>query len=163
MIKNLFVLFIFLTFSISGIPCDCYVYDISDKGITKAYASSELVFKADVFDIDTVNRTYKMKVLEVYKGAVRVSKIIESEQLENCPPHIKRTGIWIFFGGFESKTFKPTVCGMSFNMESPFVYPPPPPPHPNDSEATQLSSKETWFESKENWVNHVIVLLENMR
>lgn len=96
------------------------------------YRNSDCVFIGDVFEIDTVSHTYKIKVIESFDGD-KVGKVYNGENIDNCSIYIDSKGKWLIYAlQNENHIININGCGLTRSFKSPengyATIPPPPPP-----------------------------------
>lgn len=113
------------------LACDCKTSSLK-KLQDLSYDESPLIFVGDVLTSNQKTGTYKIKVVEIFKGQTKTT-IIEGKSLTSCSGFPDR-GRWIIY----TETYKDGVidfnsCGLSRSFENPqFImvteYKVPPPP-----------------------------------
>jgi hypothetical protein len=139
--KKILLTILILTFFIhESFSCDCKDrMDLNIARITE-YNNSEIIFLGEVISISDDQLSYRVSVIEVYKGDLKTNQIIEGKNHQFCAPFINYTGQWLLYGNIENGKLKVNICGLTRSLEFPeqnryFRAPPPPPPplYPEDS------------------------------
>jgi len=66
-LRHLSLYFLLFFGTLYGYACNCPSYDIK-KAKANSIKNSDFIFIGDVFEVDTVQQLYKIKILEVFKG-----------------------------------------------------------------------------------------------
>ncbi|WP_417592461.1 hypothetical protein [Owenweeksia hongkongensis] len=119
--RQLLLSILFLLYA-QSFACSCAPVKLSEriKFRNRNIQTSEEVFIADVFAIDTINYTYKLKVKEVFKGAFVKGEVIKGSFLSTCEPYVSIEGTWLLFGDFSDDEFRSKDCGYSKSFEFPW-------------------------------------------
>ena len=140
--------FLFLKIGIIN-ACDCA--PLKYKELFKyEIENSKHIFLGEVLEI--INDTYKIKIIEVFKGEFITKKIIVGKNTTDCSFSINETGMWLIYATLESEMLKVNECGLSRPFKKPYVFPPPPNYNMNEGE-------KTYFEKQKNILNNEIETL----
>ncbi len=120
--------------------CNCRTKKELDSARQLEYVNSEIIILGEVIFVSSDQNSFKIKVLESYKGELLAHQVIEGENHEYGFPNVYYTGHWFIYRYFENGTFKTNICGLSRSLKFPeksryfWALPPPPPPlYPKDS------------------------------
>ncbi|MGY6648314.1 hypothetical protein [Wenyingzhuangia sp. IMCC45574] len=98
--KKLLQIF-FLIFVFNSYACECEKIlwaEWSEEGIKESIINNKIIIIGEL--ISSNEKSYKLKVIESFKGGLKKGEILEGSYLNTCSgrPHPKRTGKWIFYG-----------------------------------------------------------------
>jgi hypothetical protein len=154
---KIFLITLILTLFIhESFSCDCKDRKDLDSARIIEFNNSELVILGEVISISDDQLNYKVRVVEIFKGDLKTSQIIEAENHQYCVPFVYFTGKWLLYGSIQNGKFKVNICGLSRSLDFPeknryFRAPPPPPPplYPRDSLKYKAILKESEGAEKE--------------
>ncbi|MCF8321940.1 MAG: hypothetical protein K9I26_02210 [Flavobacterium sp.] len=111
-LNNLFFLIICLLNINISLACKCFEYD-KEKMVEYGLHKYDMVFYGELIKLDTNNKTYNFKIIELFKGNL-ISKTIEGvTEGGNCSLFPDKKGLWIVYGNFNNEN------KMSLSMCSP--------------------------------------------
>ena len=109
--------------------CDCSELlwaEWSKSSIKHSINNNDLIIIGEL--ISSTTKSYKFKVIEVFKGKIKKGEIIEGFYPNSCSgrPHPKRTGKWIFYGNYEEyeneQILDFNTCGPTRSLEYPSMF-----------------------------------------
>lgn len=117
--SNYIILAIWLTSIGIGYACNCPIVKELAKIQNYEIENSECIFVGDVFEVDKVNKTFKVKVIESFDETG--SETIYSGTYDPiCGPSINEKGFWLiyanFYGGSELHI---NSCGLTRSFKRP--------------------------------------------
>jgi len=129
------------------------------------FDNSECVFIGEVLEIDSDNNTFKVKVIESFKGN-ELGKTYNGIYDKFCGPIIDEKGKWLIYGNFNSKNqVEINYCGLTRSLSHPennvSGSKPPEPLQPYKTESKSQSEKKRieWIlRAKSNLENEIIDL-----
>lgn len=127
--KTVLISFLLLLVSKEMIACTCGLSRLSEKQ-KWAIENSECIFIGEVFEIDKLNQTYKVRVSESLDGGDISNNIYVGKNWKSCSPYIDKKGKWLVYGSVEDGFLRLNLCGISRSFNYPVIYPTPPPPPP---------------------------------
>ena len=118
-IKKLHITFFLFLLTVKTIACNCpKVQELKDKQISE-YENSECIFIGEILHIDFKNHTFKVKILESFKGS-EIGEIYTGIFDPSCGPRIDHTGKWIIYGSFyHSNILTINECSLSRSFKKP--------------------------------------------
>jgi hypothetical protein len=164
-LKRLLLVIGVVLYSQYSFACDCpYIFGEKweAKRVTDGIKKSEAVFIGEVVAYD--DSTYKMKVLDVFKGKIEADTLVGYNKNSDCT-NIITQGMWIIYTNLDGNKRIPEVslCSLSRSLSEPLLnFPPPPPRQQLDSLA--LSEREKVYEREvmnlhlKNWINEYAIL-----
>jgi hypothetical protein len=103
-----------------GTVCTCPPPRNNEKGWSKEYVNSELVFIGEVSCYNEEDYTYTIEVCEVFKGNVESGDLITGSNDLSCHPWVELEKDWLFYGTMISdETFQANGCGHTTTYEKP--------------------------------------------
>jgi hypothetical protein len=111
-----------------GFACDCAIFK-RDSAVKVGLQYSDIIFYGDLISTDTINMTYKFKILELYKGNFTKDTIAGCVKT-SCSIMPMINGLWIVYANLnEDSTIRISMCGPSVPLQkTEGLVPPPPPP-----------------------------------
>ena len=125
--KQLLILFLSIGFYSNA--CDCskmLTAEWTKNGIIESISNSEVIIIGKL--ISSTEKSYKLKIVEVFKGKLKKGEILEGFYPSSCSgrPHPKKTGHWIFYGFYEKfeneKILNYSSCGPTRSLEYLTIY-----------------------------------------
>lgn len=129
----------FLSFHVSY-ACDCKSFETIKEKQDFEYENSNSIFIGEILEINHVNHTLKVKIIELFKGT-KDDQIINGKFDEQCGPYISSKGKWLIYGNIIGNILEIKPCGLTRSIinpkENPITIPPPPDANLNKSELKQ--------------------------
>ena len=99
--------------------CSCPVYKNLQIFQFAEFDQSECVFIGEVLEFNLEEKSYRIKVLDSFKGTEN-GLIYEGIYDEQCGPIINELGKWIFYGRTDSNgILKINECGLTRSFDNP--------------------------------------------
>lgn len=120
--KNKLLLLLILISSIinQSFACTCVIPTSIDAIQDYEYENSEFVFIGEVFQINVVEKSFKVKIVELFKGREKEKAIIKGIYNEQCGPIIDEIGEWLLYANLTlDNTLKINECGLSRSLKNP--------------------------------------------
>ncbi|MDZ4716153.1 MAG: hypothetical protein SH819_11865 [Cytophagales bacterium] len=109
--------FIFLLLGTQVVACDCKSLTLQNQQ-DLGFKESPLIFIGDVIEFDSNAGTYKLQIVELFKGKSDAN-IIVGKYLTSCSGFPKN-GRWIIYAGtFENGILDFSSCGLSRSFHEP--------------------------------------------
>jgi hypothetical protein len=126
--------------------CDCKSFETIKEKQDYEYENSNIIFIGEVLEINKVNHTFKVKIIELFKGTEK-AQIINGKFDIQCGPYINSGGKWLIYGNIIDKTLEVTPCGLTRSFINPKENPitPPPPPNTNLNKSLLKQKHLEWL------------------
>jgi len=136
--------------------CDCPPH-IRETMVSEGLKNSNIVFYGELIKIDTINRTYSFRIIELYKGNYK-SSIIKGKSINSsCEIFPFKKDLWIVYANFNNdKTIKLDYCLPTQTIEIPPGFLPPIPLF------TSSERKTTKIDSLSNEIDNLKIRNETM-
>ncbi len=123
-LKYILVLLFFCFYNYS-FSCDCPPHK-KESMVEKGLGNANIVFYGELIKIDTIQKTYVFRIIELFKGNYSF-KIIHGKSLKNnCEIDPFKKDLWIVYGNLnEDKTISLSYCLPTQTMEIPAGFAPP--------------------------------------
>lgn len=112
---------LFLTFLISSksVACDCKAPKSLKEIQNREFTNSKYIFIGEILKIDTKTHTFKIKVIESFKG-VKNGKVYSGIYNKFCGPVINEVGKWLIYANYHSgNEIKINACGITRSFKNP--------------------------------------------
>ncbi|SHL91459.1 hypothetical protein SAMN05443543_1079 [Flavobacterium flevense] len=153
--KNCFLLILCLWFN-TIYCCDCPPH-LRETMVSKGLKYSNIVFYGELIKIDTIERTYSFRIIELYKGNYKSSLIKGKFINSNCEIFPFKKDLWIVYANFNNdKTIKLDYCLPTQTIEIPPGFLPPIPLF------TSSERKTTKIDSLSNEIDNLKIRNETM-
>lgn len=125
--------------------------------VSEGLKNSNIVFYGELIKIDTINRTYSFRIIELYKGNYK-SSIIKGKSINSsCEIFPFKKDLWIVYANFNNdKTIKLDYCLPTQTIEIPPGFLPPIPLF------TSSERKTTKIDSLSNEIDNLKIRNETM-
>ena len=141
---NLFLkLIIIVNFLESSIFCTCATPKSLEAQQEHNFSISDVVFIGEVIKINQEKNTFKVEVIESFKG-INSNQIYDGSFDPFCHPYINEKGKWMIYGFINEDCIVEIIsCGISRSFKHPEnnIMVLPPPPIPTDEKLNQNEQK----------------------
>ncbi|MBS9462507.1 hypothetical protein KIM67_08800 [Flagellimonas sp. 389] len=129
------------------------------------FENSESIFIGEVVEIDTLYRTFKIKVLESFSVDV-IGTVYNGSNDKFCGPTVNEKGKWLIYGNFNAENLlEINTCGLTRSFEHPennisvTRLPIPPPSNTKESESqVEKRKKERKLRTKSDLEKEIALL-----
>jgi hypothetical protein len=124
--KLIWIILFGLFFYIDCKPCDCGVVK-RDSSVTVELRYSDIAFYGELMTIDSIKKTYRFKILELFKGNYS-GNIINGCIISSCSVIPFEKGLWIIYAKkVNDSTISISMCSPSIPLRKAEGLVPPPP------------------------------------
>ena len=161
--KTLKIVFLFFLISSKLFACNCKNSNNLKEVQNREFKYSEYIFIGEILEIDSKKYTFKVKVIENFKGN-NVGKVYSGKYDEVCGPIINEKGKWIIYAIKGSGNFiKINSCGITRSLKTPEnninATRQPKPPTANETKVqTQKKLNEFHLKAETDLKNEIIEL-----
>jgi hypothetical protein len=161
--KSIISFIIYITITAQAIGCNCKDLGRLDSLRVIGYNISDIVFLGELIDIDTNERTYSFRIIEIFKGENN-DTIIKGKYFDSCSKIPKDKCKWIVYADFRENLIDISSCLATRSEENPictFCYKFPPPGTPDNPKSDIENEKKILNErALSDWKKEIILLRE---
>ncbi|PWD97958.1 energy transducer TonB [Marinilabilia rubra] len=125
--------------------CDCPPPKRLEVAQQEEFDLSDNVIIGEVLDISGDQKTFTLRVEEIFKGNLKQGQIVEFENNYYCYPFIDELGDWLIYSKKYKGDYRVNDCGLSRSLKHPerneYFWPPPPPPSGLDQKKVDLHKR----------------------
>ncbi|WP_034923210.1 hypothetical protein [Gillisia sp. CAL575] len=118
--RTIFIIAI-LTISVStkSFACNCSIPKSLQEIQDYEYEQSDCIFVGEVFDVNSENFSFKIRVIESLKGA-EIETVFIGTYDEHCGPIVTENGLWLVYADLNSENVLDiNECGLTRSLKNP--------------------------------------------
>jgi len=116
--KTLLLIILFLG-TFSGWACLCPPPGRLDDARQIEIQSSDIIVIADVLEINKTDHTFKVRVIEVFKGKTKKGEIMIIKNWRFCEPNVDKNGKWLIYSSIIDGSLYVNDCGLTRSFRHP--------------------------------------------